>query len=154
MSNVATFELKTHIEASIVRDRASQHWNGLGYEADVCQWWADTPNRILCVLEYFFYGDSHEAAMMVATVKYLLSISQESFIYYYRSIDFVGDLDCEGSSYFGGCLVKNITVEDLYLSQYQPSMASTDIFKVQSRKTKPDQASSNQAADAIVRRHS
>lgn len=127
MTSVATFELKFEIDLPNLKAGAEQYWHGQGYRVDILKW---RPNQIICVLEYFYMRDSHELNMMARTAKYLLSISQDNFLFYYRCFDFVGDLDQKRENYSGGRLMGNLQVDDLLLPAYQPSMASPDIWMI------------------------
>lgn len=128
MTSVATFELKTIVDLSTLKTVVSSYWQGDGYKVDIQSWKPDTLNRTLCILEYFYSGDIHELEMMTMTAKYLLSVAQDDFLYYYRCIDFLGDLDSNHENYFGGKFMGNLNIEKLTLPEYQPSMASSEIY--------------------------
>jgi hypothetical protein len=130
MTSVATFELKTLAALSTIQDRASQYWCGDGYKVDAQSWRPGTLDRVICVLEYFYYCNTHELDMMAMTAKYLLSVSQDNLLHYYRCEDFVGDIDTKHPNYFGGKFIGNLKVDDLVRPEYQPSMVSTDIYAV------------------------
>jgi hypothetical protein len=130
MTSVATFEFKTLTTLPAIQDEASKYWCGEGYKVDAQVWRPETVDRIICILEYFYYGSTHELDMMAITAKYLLSISHDNLLYYYRCGDFVGDIDTKHPNYFGGKFIGHLKVDHLVRPEYQPSMVSTDIYAV------------------------
>jgi hypothetical protein len=130
MTSVATFELKALTALPVIQESASQYWYGHGYKVDAQSWRPGILDRVICVLEYFYYGNAHELDMMAMTAKYLLSVSQDNLLYYYRCIDFVGDIDTNHPNYFGGKFIGNLRVDNLVRPEYQPSMVSTDIYAI------------------------
>jgi hypothetical protein len=132
MTSVATFELKTALTMPTVKKEASQHWHGTGYRVDICSWWPDQPNRILCVLEYFYHYSDLELEMLVATADYLISIAQNADVYYYRCIDFVSDKDPDRSAYKTGESLEILNSNDLRKSEYHPSMSAWNIYLLRS----------------------
>ena len=131
MTSVAAFELRTNLVASAIRNGVSKYWYGKGRQVDICSWWPDEPNHILCVLEYFYHCDSLELRMLVDTANYLTSIAENEIVYYYRCIDFISDRDPKKPTYKSGEDLEILNPNDLYKPEYCPSMSACDIYLLQ-----------------------
>jgi hypothetical protein len=123
MTRNATFEFTTNLNPKIVLEQISKLWLGLGYEVDiytletfVCN--IEDKITLFCTLDYI-YGASEEEEMIRKVVAYLLNISLEQKIYYYRYMEArsTDDLDERKKTPI------EITVDDLFREEYEPSLS-------------------------------
>ena len=85
-------------------------------------------NSVFCVLEYIF-GDPEEESMLRQSIDYLLSISLNYEIFYYRCSDFIGLVDPQHP-------IIEIEVDDLFREEYATSIGASleQKYKIQANK--------------------
>jgi hypothetical protein len=122
MTRNATFEFATNLQPKIVSMQLSNLWFGVGYEVDiytldpfVCV--LNDTIALCCTLDYIM-GASEEEIMMRQVVDYLLKISIEHKIYYYRDYEANSRWDLEEKKK----PPTKITIDDLFTEEYEPSL--------------------------------
>jgi hypothetical protein len=129
MTRNATFEFTTNLQPKIVSMQLSKLWFGLGYEVDIytldssiCM--LNDTIKLCCTLDYFM-GASEEEVMMRQVVDYLLKISIEHKIYYYRYYEADSRWDLEQEEK----LSTKIAIDDLFTEEYAGLFHSKERFK-------------------------
>jgi hypothetical protein len=123
MTRNATFEFTTNLQPKIVSMQLAKLWFGVGYEVDI--YTLDSSicmlkdiTTLCCTLDYI-WGASEEELMIRQIVDYLLKISVEYKIYYYRYSEANSMWDIEERK---KPPIK-ITVDDLFTERYEPSLS-------------------------------
>ena len=130
MSDSATFELRTKLDEKIIQEEISKIWiqpRGKGYYVDVFPGYKIDKNSkpkavdtLICEVSYIF-GSKDEDNSIREIIKYLLQISIDNRIYYYRCADFLGSVKDDW--------VVEITIEDLFTEKYRPSIGANVVEK-------------------------
>jgi hypothetical protein len=127
MTRNATFEFTTNLQPEIVSMRLSKLWFGVGYTVDIytLDSFVCVLNDIItlcCTLDYIM-GAPEEELMMRQVVNYLLKISIDHKIYYYRYYEANSRWDLEEKKKPS----TKITIDDLFTEEYEPSLSGNNI---------------------------
>lgn len=117
MSPLAIFEVLTDIDTIIINQQINSIW--IGQKADAIL--IENSAMVSCALMYFYeyvLTDLEHIESVKNVVSYLLSISKNRLIYYYP------DREVYSSSGSDDEEVVEISVDDIFTEEYQPSLNS------------------------------
>ena len=117
MTSVATFEFSTNSDISEIEKKLSEFWCN-GRTVDIVKIDSISSNKetaYFCILEYIMFEPEEEPKIRLV-VEYLLSVSSDNQIFYYR------DYSVRNLSKQHGDPVQ-INVDDLFTQKYRPCMS-------------------------------
>jgi hypothetical protein len=113
MTSIAVFDVLTDVDSEIVKSNLTKLWI---YELVAIRINPET-NSTTCILQYIFHHPEEERSIK-DIVDYLLSISNDGWIYYYP------DIDVYSSSGSDDDEAVEISVDDIFTEEYQPAMGA------------------------------
>lgn len=113
MTSIAVFDVLTDVDSEIVKSNLTKLWI---YELVAIRINIKT-KFTTCILQYIFHQPEEEKSIK-DIVDYLLSISNDAWIYYYP------DIDVYSSSGSDDDEAVKISVDDIFTEEYQPAMGT------------------------------
>ncbi|MDB9518991.1 hypothetical protein PN466_18765 [Roseofilum reptotaenium CS-1145] len=129
MTSVATFEFATNLKINEIKKKLSEFWCN-GRRVDVIP--RESRNKkeeniYLCVLEYILFEKEEEPKIRLV-VDYLLSISSNNQIFYYRDYDVIDLCVQHGNPV-------EIKIDDLFTKEFCPSISGNIEYQYLIRST-------------------
>lgn len=109
---MAVFDVLTDVDSEVVKSNLTKLWI---YELVAIRRNTKT-NFTTCILQYIFH-QSEEEKSIKDIVDYLLSISNDSWIYYYPDIYVYSSSSSDDEAV-------EISVDDIFTKEYQPAMGA------------------------------
>ena len=117
MTSVATFEFSTNLDIDEIQKKLSEFWcNGRTVDlVKIDSISSKKETAYFCVLEYIMFEPEEEPKIRLV-VEYLLSISSDNKIFYYRDYDIIDFCKQHGDPI-------QINVDDIFTKKYRPCMS-------------------------------